>query len=35
QDYFHKSAADLTLAEASFLAAIPQAPGVYSPYTWN
>lgn len=31
-DYFHKSAKDLTLAEAAFLAAIPQSPSVYSPY---
>lgn len=32
QDYFHKSAKDLTLPEAVFLAAIPQAPSFYSPY---
>lgn len=32
QDYFHKSAKDLTLAEAVFLAAIPQSPSYYSPY---
>lgn len=32
QDYFHKSAKDLTLAESVFLAAIPQAPSYYSPY---
>ncbi|MDB5161416.1 MAG: hypothetical protein JWO96_796 [Candidatus Saccharibacteria bacterium] len=31
-DYFHKSAKDLTLAEAAMLAAIPKAPSVYSPY---
>jgi penicillin-binding protein 1A len=31
-DYFHKSAKDLSLAEAAMLAAIPQAPAVYSPY---
>lgn len=31
-DYFHKSAKDLTLAESAFLAAIPQSPSVYSPY---
>lgn len=31
-DYFHKSAKDLTLAEAAFLAAIPKSPSVYSPY---
>lgn len=32
RDYFEKSAKDLTLAEAAFLAAIPQAPSYYSPY---
>lgn len=32
QSYFGKSAKDLTLAEASFLAAIPQNPAVYNPY---
>ncbi len=32
QDYFQKSAKDLTLAESAFLAAIPQAPSYYSPY---
>lgn len=32
QDYFHKTAKDLTLAESVFLAAIPQAPSFYSPY---
>lgn len=32
QDYFGKSAKDLTLAEGAMLAAIPQAPGFYSPY---
>jgi penicillin-binding protein 1A len=32
QDYFGKSAKDLTLAESAFLAAIPQAPSYYSPY---
>jgi len=31
-DYFGVSAKDLTLAQASFLAAMPQAPGYYSPY---
>jgi len=31
QTYFHKSAKDLTLAEASFLAGIPQAPAVWDP----
>ncbi|MGQ9713381.1 MAG: PBP1A family penicillin-binding protein [Anaerolineae bacterium] len=33
QVYFGKPAADLTLAEASFLAGIPQAPARYDPYT--
>ena len=32
QTYFGKSAKDLTLAEASLLAAIPQNPSVYNPY---
>ncbi len=32
QDYFKKSAKDLTLAESVFLAALPQAPSYYSPY---
>lgn len=32
QDYFHKSAKDLNLAESVFLAAIPQSPSFYSPY---
>lgn len=31
-DYFHKSAKDLTLAESVFLASIPQSPSFYSPY---
>ena len=31
-DYFHKSAKDLTLDEAAFLAAIPKSPSIYSPY---
>lgn len=31
-DYFKKPAKDLTLAEAVFLAAIPQSPSYYSPY---
>jgi membrane peptidoglycan carboxypeptidase len=31
-DYFHKSAKDLTLDEAAMLAAIPKSPAVYSPY---
>jgi penicillin-binding protein 1A len=33
QMYFHKHAKDLTLAEASFLAGIPQSPGRFDPYT--
>lgn len=32
QTYFGKPAKDLSLAEASFLAAIPQNPSVYDPY---
>jgi len=32
QDYFGKSAKDLTVAEAAMLAAIPKAPSSYSPY---
>ncbi len=32
QDYFRKDAKDLTLAQASMLAAIPQSPSYYSPY---
>ncbi len=33
QTYFGKHASDLTLAEASLLAGIPQYPGQYDPYT--
>lgn len=33
EDYFNTSAANLTLAQSAMLAAIPQAPGVYSPYS--
>ncbi len=33
EDYFHESASKLTLAQSAFLAAIPQAPSVYSPYS--
>lgn len=33
QDYFHVSAKDLTLAQAATLAAIPKAPGAFSPYS--
>ncbi len=32
EDYFHTSAAKLTLAQSVMLAALPQAPGIYSPY---
>ncbi|HSX46987.1 MAG TPA: transglycosylase domain-containing protein, partial [Patescibacteria group bacterium] len=32
QDYFHKNAKDLTLDEATMLAAIPKSPTFYSPY---
>lgn len=32
EDYFHTSAANLTLPEAAMLSAIPQAPSYYSPY---
>lgn len=35
RDYFEKSAKDLTLDESVFLAAIPKAPSVYSPYGPN
>jgi penicillin-binding protein 1C len=33
ETYFNKSAGDLTLAEASFLAGLPQAPSVYDIFT--
>lgn len=33
--FFNKSATDVTLAEAAYLAAIPQAPTFYSPYGNN
>lgn len=35
QNYFGKSAKDLTLAEASILAGLPQAPTKYSPFGVN
>ncbi|MCA9373500.1 transglycosylase domain-containing protein, partial [Candidatus Woesebacteria bacterium] len=35
QRYFDKHAADLTLAEASLLAGLPQAPSAYSPFGSN
>ncbi len=33
ETYFGKHAVDLNLAEASFLAGLPQAPALYDPYT--
>jgi 1A family penicillin-binding protein len=33
ETYFGKRARDLTLAEASLLAGLPQAPSIYDPYT--
>ena len=33
QTYFGKKASELTLAQSSFLAGLPQAPSAYSPYT--
>jgi membrane peptidoglycan carboxypeptidase len=35
RNFFGKSAKDVTLAEAAYLAAIPQAPSRYSPYGNN
>lgn len=35
KNYFNKDAVDLTLAEASYLAAIPQSPTMLSPYGKN
>ncbi len=35
QTYFGKSANNLTLDEAAFLAALPKAPSYYSPYSTN
>ena len=38
QDYFHTDAKNLTLAQSTMLAAIPQSPSYYSPYgstQWN
>ncbi len=32
RDYFQKSAKDLTLDEAAFLASVPKSPSYYSPY---
>jgi membrane peptidoglycan carboxypeptidase len=33
QDYFHENADQLTLAQSAFLAAIPESPTNYSPYS--
>jgi len=33
QSFFNKSAKDLSISEASMLAALPQAPSLYSPYS--
>lgn len=33
QQYFNKKAKDLDVAEAAFLAGLPQSPSVYSPFT--
>lgn len=35
QAFFAKKSSDLTLAEAAYLAALPQAPSLYSPYGKN
>lgn len=35
RQFFNKSAVDVTLAEAAYLAALPQAPTYYSPYGGN
>ncbi len=35
QNFFGKSASDVTLAEAAYIAALPQAPSFYSPYGKN
>ncbi|HEV2402903.1 MAG TPA: transglycosylase domain-containing protein [Candidatus Saccharimonadales bacterium] len=32
-DYFHEDASQLTLAQAAFLATMPKAPSLYSPYS--
>lgn len=34
KNYFNKSAKDLTISEAAFLAGLPQAPTLYSPYVY-
>ena len=33
EDYFHSTCQNLTLPQAALLAAVPQAPSVYSPYS--
>jgi membrane peptidoglycan carboxypeptidase len=33
QSYFGKKSSELTLAESAYIAALPQAPSLYSPYT--
>lgn len=35
QSYFGKDVKDLNIAESAFLAGLPQAPSVYSPYSGN
>lgn len=35
QSYFGKDVKDLNLAESAFLAGLPQAPSIYSPYSGN
>lgn len=35
QAFFAKKASDVTLAEAAYIAALPQAPSLYSPYGQN
>lgn len=35
QTFFNKTSLDLTLAESAYLAALPQAPSLYSPYGNN
>ncbi|MEI6843616.1 MAG: transglycosylase domain-containing protein [bacterium] len=35
EDFFGKSAKDVTIAEAAYLASLPQAPSYYSPYGKN
>lgn len=35
QAYFAKKSSDVTLAEAAYIAALPQAPSLYSPYGQN